>query len=248
MFGKRKAAMLVGELLGTGILTFVVLSVKSSQVGISYFVALGAGLAIATLTYVIGTASGAHLNPALTFGLWTARKIKTLPAIVYSAVQLLGGAGAYWLYTYLFNTHLPNAAGHFDARVLVAEAFGTFVFVWGWAAAAARRVENSQFAVIAGSAFAIGMIIASFAVASNMGKAPSDGVINPAIALGMHSWNWGTYVLGPVIGAVVAANVQSLLFTERAVAARPSVASASTSSSSTTKSTSTKKSNKKNKK
>jgi len=209
MFGKNKVAMLVAELIGTTVLTLVVLSVRSSGIGYSFFVALAAGLAVAALTLAVGTTSGAHFNPALTFGLWTARKVKTLPAIIYIAMQLLGGAVAYWLYIYLVKNHLQNTAGHFEARVFLAEAMGAFVFVWGWAAAASKKFNGLQFAAAAGGAFALGIIVASLA---------SGGIINPAIALGTRSWGWGTYVLGPIVGGLVAANVQSLLFSGTEVA------------------------------
>lgn len=203
MFGKKKLAMLVAELVGTAVLTLVVLSVRSSGIGYSFFVALGAGLAVAALTLAAGAVSGGQFNPALTLGLWTARKIKTAPAIVYIAVQLLGGAVAYWLYIYLVKNHLQNMAGHYSARVMLAEAIGTFVFVWGWAAASARKLEGLAFAAAAGGSFALGLMVAALA---------STGIINPAVALGTRSWAWGTYVLGPVIGAIVAVNLQHMLF------------------------------------
>jgi glycerol uptake facilitator-like aquaporin len=233
MFGKNKLAMLLAELVGTAILTLVVLSVRSSGIGYSFFVALGAGLAVAALTLIVGAVSGAQFNPALTLGLWTARKVKTAPAIVYIAMQLLGGAVAYWLYIYLVKNHLQNMAGHFSARVMLAEAVGTFVFVWGWAAASARKLEGLAFAAAAGGAFALGIMVASLA---------STGVINPAIALGSRSWGWGTYVLGPVVGAIVAVNLQNLVFTgsETAVVAA-SASSRSTVASTTTKRKTTKK-------
>jgi glycerol uptake facilitator-like aquaporin len=223
MFGKNKVAMLVAELMGTTILTLVVLSVRSSGIGYSFFVALAAGVAIAAMTLAVGATSGAHFNPALTFGLWTARKIKTLPAIVYIAVQLLGGAVAYWLYAYLVKNHLQSTGGHYEARVFLAEAIGTFIFVWGWTAAAAKKFTGLQFAAAAGGAFALGIIVASLA---------SGGIINPAVALGTRSWGWSTYVLGPVVGGLVAANVQSMLFSGTEMA--ESTASAKSSSATVT--------------
>jgi glycerol uptake facilitator-like aquaporin len=48
-----------------------------------------------------GGVSGAHVNPAITFGTWTARRIGTLRAISYIAAQLLGGLAAWQLYQYL---------------------------------------------------------------------------------------------------------------------------------------------------
>jgi len=100
MFGVKKVAMIVAEFMGTAILTLAVLSVRSSGIGYSFFVALGAGLTVAALSFILSENSGAHFNPALTIGLWTARKVQTLPAIVYIVVQLLGAWAAFWLFKY----------------------------------------------------------------------------------------------------------------------------------------------------
>ena len=225
MFGKRKVAMMLAEFVGTGALTLVVLSVAKSTIGIPYFVAVAAGLMVALMVLAVGAVSGAHLNPALTLGLWTARKITTLRAITYIAMQLLGAYGAYWLYRYLVNNlhgSWPNT-GHFTARVMVAEAVGAFVFAFGWMAAARQKFEAGRFAAAAGLALVVGMIIAS---------AGSNGFINPAVALGARSWGWGTYVLGPVVGAVVGVNLYSMLFAD---SSKPAVAVATASRAVTVK-------------
>src|SRR5665213_2556770 len=106
MFGIKKVAMLAAEFIGAAILTLAVISVRSSGIGYSFFVALGAGLALAVLVFVLASNSGAQFNPALTLGLWTSRKIKTLPAVLYIIVQLLGAWAAYGVYVYLANPHL----------------------------------------------------------------------------------------------------------------------------------------------
>src|ERR1700748_1491123 len=98
MFGKRKIAAVAGEFLGTATLAFVVLAVSRSTIGIPYFVAIAAGLAVAVMGVSIAT--DVHLNPALTIGLWTARRVKTSQALVYIAAQMLGGYAAYGLYRY----------------------------------------------------------------------------------------------------------------------------------------------------
>jgi len=43
-------------------------------------------------------------------------------------------------------------------------------------------------------------------------------LLNPAVALGVRSWVLGTYILGPVLGAVVGFNLYSLLFTDSGLA------------------------------
>lgn len=202
MLSRNKIAMLVAEFLGAGVLTAVFLAVSKSNIGIPYFVALGVGLTLAALVTMLGPVSGAHLNPAITLGLWSARRIKTLPALTYIVAQLLGAICAYLLYTYFVNSHWQNS-GKFESRVLVAEATGAFVFALGWAATIYQRMEGARAAFTIGAALTIGALVASVG---------SGGILNPAVALGARSWVWGTYVLGPVLGAIIGFNLYALLF------------------------------------
>lgn len=202
MFSRNKIAMIAAEFLGTGVLTMVILSVSKSTIGIPYFVALAAGLALAAMVLVFAPISGAILNPAIVVGLWSARRMKTLPAIVFIAAELIGGICAYLLFTYYVGQHWANS-GHYSAKVLVAEAVGTFVFSTAWAAASFNHVDRGKFAAFAGLGLTIGVLVAS---------STSSGLLNPAVALGMRMWGWGTYVLGPVLGAVIGFNAYGLLF------------------------------------
>lgn len=202
MLERKKIAMILAEFLGTAILTAVVLAVSKSNLGYTYFVALAAGLVIAAGTLVFGAASGAHFNPVVTIGLWTARRVKTLPAIAYVAAQLLGGFVAYLLFAYLVDNKFQNA-GEFNSRVLVAEAVGAFVFSMGWAAAVYNKLESAKAAFVVGASLALGIMVASIA---------SAGYLNPAVALGAKSWVWGTYVLGPILGGIIGFNLYALLF------------------------------------
>jgi glycerol uptake facilitator-like aquaporin len=202
MFGRKKIAMVVAEFLGTGILTLIVLGVSKSTIGIPYFVAIAAGLVVAAVTLALAQVSGAHVNPAITIGLWTTRKIKTVPAVTYIAAQFLGAGAAYWLYTYFVGQHWSNA-GKFDGRVLAGEAVGAFIFSIAWASAAFQKLPLGQAAAVIGMGLTLGVIAAS---------AASGGILNPAVALGVRSWVWGTYVLGPILGAVIGFNLYALLF------------------------------------
>lgn len=225
MFGIKKIAMILAEFIGTAALTLAFLSVRSSGIGYSFFVAIGVGLAVAALSLMFSENSGAQFNPALTIGLWTARKVKTLPAIVYVIAQLLGAWAAFWLFKYFTKTHLPVASAHFMGRVMVAEAVGAFVFGIGWAAASAQKFDVGRRAATYGTAFALAIIIASLAVVGS-----GVGYANPALALGSHAWTvfgstgWGTYVLGPIVGAIVGVNLYNYVLA-------PVVATVKTSSS-----------------
>jgi hypothetical protein len=166
-------------------------------------------LMLALMTLALAGISGAVFNPAMTIGLWTVRKLRTLQALSYLAVQLLGGAVAWELFVYLTKLSGVHNTGTYSARILVAEVLGTFVFAFAWAAAIYQRFNLFQKAVTIGAGLTAGSLVASLG---------SAGVLNPAVALGLHQWGWGTYVLGPVLGAVIGFNLYNLLFVETELA------------------------------
>ncbi len=203
LFSREKLALLFAELIGTFTLTFAVLSVSKSAIGIPYFVAIGAGITLAILILMFGRTPGLHINPAVTFGMWTIRKIDTLSALMFIAVQFMGAAFAWRLYTYFIDNQIENiAVGTFDWRILIAELVGTALFVMGVAAAVYKGFERVTLAVTAGGALLVGIVVAS---------SISNGIINPAVALGVQSWN-KAYVLGPLAGGLIGANLYALLY------------------------------------
>jgi len=202
MFGKTKITALVAEFLGTCILSVAIFSVASG-VGLPFFNALTSGLTLAILTLVLGSASGAQLNPAVTFGLWTLKKIQTTQAVAYISAQLLGGVVAWALIEALIVSNLDHSATWgLDKRVLAAEALGTFVFTFGVAAAVYNTYEGGKLAATIGGSFALGVIIASIV---------SSGFLNPAVAIGFNSISWA-YAVGPLLGSALGMGTYSLLY------------------------------------
>ena len=212
MFRKNKLAMLVGEFLGTMLLTLVVLGVLRSQAG-GFFVALGAGVVLAMLTVALGGISGAVFNPAISVALWSVRKLRALQAVSYIIVQFAGAFVAWYLFVYL--TKLDTSLVQHDnikelaARPLLAEAVGAFVFAFAIAAAVYQRFRLSAKALTVGSGLTIGAWIASLA---------SAAFLNPAVAAALQQWNIFTYMVAPVLGAVLGMNLYNLLFVTTEVA------------------------------
>lgn len=229
MFGRRNIATVVAEFLGTGALTLLVLTVQRSTIGVPFFVAAAAGLTLALVLFIFGSQSTGYFNPAITLGLWTARKLSSVTAVLNIVAQLLGAWGAYYLYTYFVKNSLQPIGGHFTGRIMVAEAVGTGVFALGVAAAIYQSFSRAVTSSFAGLAYMLGIIAASSA---------AIGLLNPALALGVRSWVWGTYVLGPVVGAVIGINLYGLLFSEGEVAfAKKAAAPAAVAAASTRKAT-----------
>lgn len=62
------------------------------NVGIGFMgVALAFGLTVVTMAYAIGHISGAHLNPAVTIGLWVGGRFSGKEVVPYLVSQCIGG-------------------------------------------------------------------------------------------------------------------------------------------------------------
>ena len=203
MFSRNKIATLVAEFLGTGLLTLIIVAVQRSTIGIPYFIGIAAGLAAGLLVLMFNKASGAVLNPALTLALWTARRLSTVAAVLYIVAQMLGAYLAGVLYSYLVDSDVAQISHDFASRVLVAEAVGTAVLAMAFAAAVYYGYSEAKKAVLYAGGFTLGIMVTASA---------SAGILNPAVALGVNAWGWTTYVLGPVLGAVIGVNLYGLLF------------------------------------
>jgi len=94
--GKRVAA----ELVGTFWLVFggcgsAVLAAAVPQLGIGFAgVALAFGLTVVTMAYAFGHVSGAHFNPAISFGLFIGRRFPGRDVLPYIIAQVVGAIGA----------------------------------------------------------------------------------------------------------------------------------------------------------
>lgn len=65
------------------------------ELGIGFMgVALAFGLTVVTMAYAVGHISGAHFNPAVTFGLWASGKFQLKDLWGYIIIQVLGAIAA----------------------------------------------------------------------------------------------------------------------------------------------------------
>ena len=140
---------LVAEFIGTLWLVLggcgsAVLAAGFSELGIGFAgVALAFGLTVLTMVYAVGHISGAHFNPAVSFGLWAGGRFDKKDLLPYIGAQVLGGiAGATILYFIAtgqkgfelegfaangYGEHSPGGYGMFAA--LLTEVVMTFMFL-----------------------------------------------------------------------------------------------------------------------
>ncbi len=207
---RQKVAMTVAELMGVVVLTTAVYSMVA-RTSFPLFGGLAAGVTLGLLVHTIGNVSGAHVNPAITLGLWSIRKVKTLPAIVYIACQMLGGLAAWALINYFLGSSIQSIANKFELKVFVAEGIGALIFGFGVASAVYQKYEGTKLAFTVGGSLTIGILVASLA---------SNGVLNPAVALGLQSWNWA-YATAPLAGSIIGMNLYAVVFTDEIKFSRP---------------------------
>jgi len=192
---QRQIAALLAEAIGTFVLVMVILNV--SRYGLPFFTAIAAGVAVAAFYSIGSKISGGHFNPAVTLGLCSIRKIGFVRTVAYIIAQVVGALGAWQLYEYLTQRTLKNATTSWDWRIVIAEAVGTLVFVIAFAAVVKQKVEGWQAAATIGTAFFLGVLVAGLA---------SNGLLNPAVAVGVRSFDFN-YFVGPVVGALVGMNL-----------------------------------------
>jgi aquaporin Z len=111
----------VAEFIGTGWLVFggcgsALLAAGFPDMGIGFVgVSLAFGLTVLTIAYSFGHISGAHLNPAVTIGLYMGGRIESKDVVPYMIAQVLGGivaAGA----LYIIVTGNGSSIGTFAAN------------------------------------------------------------------------------------------------------------------------------------
>ncbi|XP_022753865.1 probable aquaporin PIP2-2 [Durio zibethinus] len=173
---------------------------------------------IFVLVYCTAGISGGHINPAVTFGLFLARKVSFIRAIMYMVAQCLGGICGCGLVKAFQKTYYNEYGGganmlqhgYNKGTGLGAEIIGTFVLVYTVFSATdpKRNARDSHVPVLAPLpiGFAVFMV--------HLATIPITGTgINPARSFGAaviynkdEAWDdqWIFWV-GPFIGAFIAA-------------------------------------------
>lgn len=154
-----------------------------------------AGLTLGLFVYTLGGISGAHFNPAVTLGLFSAKKINAKDTIFYIVAQMIGGVLAMMVTKLLLNSAagvLVSATNTWQVGLI--EAIGTFILAFGVSAVIHHKVDDDASGIVIGGSLLLGIMTTS---------GLSNGVLNPAVAFAIGSWSF-MYVLGPILGAIAA--------------------------------------------
>jgi len=199
---KIKSEAVIAELIGTFFLALAVLASLHGAV-LLLPTAVVAGLTLGIGVLVVGHISGSHINPAVTIGLYSLRKIDGANAIAYIVAQVVGGLLAMVVMSMFQDGVLvAQVDAVADYTTFFAEFLGAFAFTFGIAAAVHQKLKGVDAALAIGGSLTLGIVFASIA---------SNGVLNPVVATSISSLNWA-YVLGPILGSIIAMNVYALSF------------------------------------
>ncbi|MDD5084487.1 MAG: aquaporin family protein [Candidatus Omnitrophica bacterium] len=221
-------------LLGDGVVANVLLKKSKGENSGWMVISSGWGFAVAVAVYVAGWVSGAHINPAVTFGFLIIGKIGLMDVPYYLAGQLIGGflgAMIVWL-AYLPHwkiTEDPDkklsvfctmpAVRNFGANLLT-EIIGTAMLLVG--VLGIFNVHNSIGSGV--GPYLVGILV--FSIGLSLGG-PTGYAINPARDLmpriahallpipGKRDSDWSYAwipVVGPLIGSVFGAGLYHIIF------------------------------------
>jgi len=197
------------EMLGTMVLVLlgcgsaVIAGPEVGYLGISF----AFGLSVVAMAYAIGGISGCHINPAITFAMWVAKKMNGKDAAMYMLFQVLGailGSTLLWLITGQTESAGANmVAPDMVFNGVLAEVIFTFIFVFV-VLGATSKFSHPKFAGLA-----IGLTL----VLIHIVCIPITGTsVNPARSIGPALFAGGLaleqlwiFILAPLVGGGLAA-------------------------------------------
>jgi aquaporin Z len=218
---------LAAELLGTFWLVLggcgaAVLAAGVPNVGIGYAgVSLAFGLSVLTGAYAFGHISGAHFNPAVTLGLFTAGRFPAKQVIPYWAAQVVGGflaaavlsaiangaAGFDPTAGFASNGYGEHSPQHYSLEAaLIAETVLTFMFLIVILGATSERAPKGFAPIAIGLALTLIHLISIPVTNTSVNPARST-----AVAIFQGSWAlqqlW-VFWLAPLVGGGLAGMFQ----------------------------------------
>lgn len=203
------ARRLAAETLGTFALVFaaagadVAASLSGGAVSTAAR-AVAPALMVAALIYAIGDVSGAHFNPAISLAFWIRRLFPAAWLPLYWTAQLIGATAAALLLRGLFGSAIEAGVStpHVDpaAAVAIEAVLTTLLAVVALGTADRSRIVGPNAAIAVGATIAMAGLVALPIEGASMNPARSIG---PAVVAGDVGDVW-IYVVGPVLGAIVA--------------------------------------------
>ena len=201
----------VAELIGTFALTFFGAGAAVAKAGL-LGVALAHGFVLAVMVYVFGHISGAHVNPAVTFGLALNKTVKWGQAVFsYWIPQFIGAVIAAFLVKTFFGDIAPGATvgsltSSAPIMATLAEAVMTFFLAYSVLTAAVAGKAGPFAGWVIGTTLAFAILAGGPFTGASLNPARTFG---PAVFTGAVAdpMTYVIYFIGPLLGGAAAAGV-----------------------------------------
>jgi aquaporin Z len=221
------AQKFTAEFLGTFWLVLggcgsAVLSAAFPEVGIGLLgVSFAFGLTVLTIAYGLGHISGAHLNPAVSIGLWIGGRFSSKELLPYIVAQILGGIAAAFV-LYIIATGNGKPIGDFAANgygdhspgkynlvsAMVTEIVMTFMFLIVILGATDKRAPAGFAGLAIGLALTLIHLI-SIPV-TNTSVNPARSISQALFVGGWAMEQLWLFIVAPIIGAILAGLVYNI--------------------------------------
>ena len=230
---KKVSAEFLGTLwLVLGGCGSAVLATQYPTLGIGYAgVALAFGLTVLTGAYALGHISGGHFNPAVSLGLWAARRFPAKELLPYIIAQLLGAIAAAGILLFIasgkegfsaadglasngFGKHSPG--GYEAPSAFAAEVVLTFFFLIVILGSTSQRALKGFAPLAIGLCLTLIHLISIPVTNTSVNPARSS---RPAIVVALSGGSWPIQQLwmfwvAPIIGALIAGFIYPWLESE----------------------------------
>jgi aquaporin Z len=193
-------------------------------------VSLAFGLTVVTGAYAFGHISGGHFNPAITLGIYTARRIDAREVVVFIVAQVVGAIAAAAVIVAVAsgvdgfsidesglasNGFADHSPGLYDwSAALVAEVVTTFFFLLIVLGVTGKRALTGFAPLAIGLTLTLIHLVTIPVTNTSVNPARSTG---PAVFVG----GWAVeqlwmFWLAPIVGAILAGLAHHHIITERA--------------------------------
>ena len=205
------------EFLGTFVLTFMGCGSAvflGAATGVGHLaVAFAFGLSIVAMAYAIGSVSGCHINPAVSFSMLLDKRLSVTDFVGYVVSQVLGAIAAGGLLMFFTSTQgiydwtgglgsngVANAGGISGAMVI--EIVLTFIFILTILCVTANEKMAAVAGIVIGLTLTFVHIVGIPLTGTSVNPARSIG---PAIFAGGDALaNVWVFIVAPLIGALLA--------------------------------------------
>ncbi|MBR2795927.1 aquaporin [Candidatus Saccharibacteria bacterium] len=199
---------LLGELIGTLLLTLVIFAILPFQGGV--YNIINNVFAVIAILVAVYAFSGSCLNPLVAVGMMASRRISVIRGVMYIIAEIIGA----WLGWMILNgfhlaggetaIDIPGMAEVVEGKfwpIVMVELLGSIIIAFVFARALKYKRSVFTFAVVVAGGIALAYLVGYVASAGFLGVS-GNFVMNPAVALMLQIFPTAGENFGEILGGI----------------------------------------------